>query len=240
MDFSPIFALAAVIVGLAKGGIGPFGGLLAPLLSTIMPVSQVMGLVLPLLMVGDVFALRAYWRDWEMRHLRLLLPAAVVGVVAGAFLLTTLPDRTLRHILGVLTLLVVAYKLANDLIRSLSYRPHNWHGYLAGGAAGFSSALANAGGPPVTAYLLLQKLPPAKFIGTSVLFFALVNVVKMAIFLSTGVVNIGDLSEVLWVLPIIPLGVWAGRWLITRMNRRIFEGFILLTLIYAGISLLLK
>jgi len=236
----PTFALAALMVGLAKGGLGGvIGAMIVPLLSTTMPVPHAAGIVLPLLIVGDWFALRVYWRQWDMKYLRLMLPGGVTGIALGLLLLTSLPDEALRHLLGVMILIVVSYKLASDSLAALAYTPHAWHGVLAGGLSGFASALANAGGPPCTAYLLLQKMPPLAFLGTQTLFFAVVNLLKLPGFLTANVIDLPLLASVLWVLPIIPVGVWLGKQLLTRLNPKVFERVMLALLTYAGLSLLL-
>ncbi|NPV66068.1 MAG: sulfite exporter TauE/SafE family protein [Anaerolineae bacterium] len=241
MTVLPELFLAALLIGLSKGGLaGALGGLVVPLLSTVMPVSQAVGLTLPLLMIGDVFALRAFWRQWDGRLLQLLLPAAVIGILAGVALLTRLPDVTLRRILGLFTLVAVAYKLGSDRLRVLRYTPHPWHGALAGGLSGFASALANAGGPPITIYLLLQRLTPLVFLGTNALFFAIVNVIKLPFFLGTSVINADQLLGTIWALPLIPVGVWLSKQLMTRINRQAFEWLMLALLTYSGFSLLLR
>ncbi len=239
MHISLVIFVAALLVGLVKGGLGPVpGALLVPLLSTTMPVSEAVGVTLPLLMVGDWFALPIYWRQWDSKALRLMLPAAVLGVATGALLLTTLPDDTLRHILGGFTLLVVIYKLASDSLRTLHYTPHDWHGWLAGWGSGFGSALANVGAPPITAYLLLQRAKPTVFIATTVLFFFIINLLKLPLFLAANVVKVDQLTGIVWALPLIPLGVWAGKWLLQRIDARKFEWLMVALLAWAGVSLL--
>lgn len=239
MTFIVIIASAALLIGLSKGGMGPMGTLLMPLLSMAMPVSDAIGLMLPLLIVGDVFAVRAYWRTWDMTHIKRLLPAAVVGIVVGLVLLTNLSDEALRRLLGVFTLAIAAYKLVSDSLKTLTYTPHPWHGIAAGSTAGFASALANAGGPPITSYLLLQKLPPTTYVGTSVLFFAAVNLLKLPAFLATNVTDVDRLIGISWSVPLIPVGIWAGRQLIQRINQRTFEWLMLAGLVWAGLALLL-
>jgi uncharacterized membrane protein YfcA len=202
-DILVIFAVA-LIVGLAKGGLGPIGALIVPLLSTIMPVSQAVGVLLPMLMVGDWFALRTYWRAWEIRLIKLTLPGAVVGVVFGLALLTSLSDDA-----------------------------------LPGSMSGFASALANAGGPPMTAYLLLQKLNPTPFVGTATLFFATMNALKLPAFLAADVIDIPKLISVAWAIPLIPVGVWVGRRLIDHINPTYFNALMLVGLLWAGFALLL-
>lgn len=228
-----ILALVALLVGLSKGGLGgpvPVS-LTAPLLSLIFPVSTAIGIVLPLLIFADMFALYFYRGKWDMRYIWLMLPAAVIGVVMGTLLLATLSDEALRLILGVFTLIAVLYRLASEFIKSLTYSPRPWHGYLAGWASGFGSALANAGAPPFTAYLLLQPgITPVTFVGTTTLFFAIVNLLKLPGFLASEALDVQQLLSIAWVLPIIPAGVWIGRKIIERINAKIFE-YIMLTLL---------
>lgn len=241
MPTSLAILIAALAIGIAKGGLGgAVVGLVVPLLSTVMPVGQAVGLTLPLLLLGDMLALRAYWREWEWRYLRMLLPAATVGVLIGVLLLTNLSDLALRRILGGFTLMLVLYKLGSDEIAQMNYTPHRWIGVLAGGGAGLASAMANAGGPLLTVYLLLEKRPAIPFLGTTTLFFALVNVIKLPFFLSTNVIDISALLNILWVLPVIPLGVWLGKKALTSLDQQVFERVMLALLTYSGIALLVR
>jgi uncharacterized protein len=237
-----MFALAALLIGVSKGGLGgpvPVA-LTAPLLSLVIPVSDAVGIVLPLLLFADVFALILYWRKWDTRYIRLMLPMGVVGVVMGTLLLAALSNDVLRKVIGVFTLIAVLYKLGSGRLQSLQYQPREWHGYFAGWAAGFGSSLANVGAPPFTAYLLLQNdVTPTTFIGTTTLFFAIVNALKLPGFLSAGVLNMPLLVGILWVVPIIPFGVWLGRWTIKRMDAKFFERLMLALLFLMSIFLLL-
>ena len=209
MDSPLLLIFIGIFIGLVKGGVtGPIGGaIILPLLSQTMSVPQAAGITLPLLIIGDIFAMRFYWREWDIRYLKLLLPAAVVGIVIGISLLVSLPDVWLRRILGVFTLAVIAYKFTSDSLRKVEYQHRSWHGYLAGFTTGLTSALANVGGPPISAYLLLQKLEPTAFVGTLTLFFFIINLIKLPGFLGAGVIDIPTLVRIAWVTPLIPLGV---------------------------------
>jgi uncharacterized membrane protein YfcA len=241
MTFTIIVIFAALLAGLVKGGLGPVpGALIVPLLSTTMPVSRAVGLTLPMFMIGDWLALPVYWRQWDSKALRLMLPAAVIGVLMGAALLKTLPDEALRRALGVFTLAAVVYKLGSDSLAALKYSPHDWHGWLAGWGSGLASAMANSGAPPITAYLLLQKFQPIPFIGTTAVFFLVVNLLKLPIFVATHVLKAGQVMRIGWALPLIPVGVWVGRWMITHIDARKFEWLMLALLAWAGISLLIE
>jgi len=241
MEFSWIIPLAAFYIGLVKGGLGPVpGALLVPLLSTQMPVADAVALTLPMLLVGDWFALPVYWRKWDSRTLWLMLPAGLVGVLMGAFLLSTLPDEALRRVMGAIALIAVLYKLGSDSLASITYHPRDWHGALAGWGSGFMSALANVGAPPITAYLLLRSFKPVQFIATTVAFFLVMNLIKLPVFLATDVLALNELVKTLWALPLIPLGVWIGKKVLERVDAQKFEWFMLILLAGAGVELLVR
>lgn len=240
LNFIVIIATVGLLIGLSKGGLGgpvPVS-LVVPLLSQLMPVPQAVGVTLPLLIFADLFAMRAYWGTWEMREIRLMLPFAFIGILLGARLLSDLPNDILRHVLGAFTLIIVIYVVANTRLTQLTYKHRKWHGYIAGFGSGFGSALANAGGPPIMGYLLLRKVPPIGFIGTFTLFFFSVNLLKIPSFLIEGIINVEDFFEIIWVLPLIPLGVWIGRKIIGWINPQLFQQIMLIALFVAGIYLL--
>jgi uncharacterized membrane protein YfcA len=246
MNIMILAVIVAILIGLSKGG---FGGavpvmFITPLLSQFMPATQAVGLVLPLLIIGDVIALSFYWRQWDIRQVKLLLPMAIVGIICGGVLLILLAeakqDVLMRRILGTFTLIFVVYRVASTRIRSLDYVPRQWHGYLAGWASGFGSALANVGAPPYTIYMLLQDVSPTTFIATSTLFFFIVNVLKLPItLLSSNVLNLHLLLSILWVVPIIPVASWFGRRFIARTNQKQFEQLMLVLLFIMSVYMLL-
>jgi uncharacterized protein len=247
MEFHVIVALSCLFIGLSKGGLGgpvPVA-MLTPLLGLIMPPSQAVGIVLVPLLVGDVIAVRLYWGKWDIDRLKLLLPLAIVGVVLGGLLLVALANTgqnlILKRILGAFTLMVVIYKVGSGRLTALKYEPQRWHGRLAGFLAGFGSALANVGAPPYTAYMLLQRVDnPVMFLGTTSIFFAIVNVLKLPFVLSTSkVLDLHLLASILWALPIIPVGAWLGRKSLNVINPLVFERIMLVLLFILSVVTLL-
>ena len=239
---SPLFvgvviAVLGFTIGLAKGGFNAIGALTTPILSLVLPVSLAVGVLLPMLLVGDAFAVYSYWREWDWPLLRRMLPAAFVGALVGTWLLAVMTPNALRLALAVFVLLLVAYKFASDRITRLAYQPRGWHAPATGVLAGIASGMFNTGGPPFNAYLLLQKMPPRTFIATTALFFALVNLLKVPGFLITGVLDVPLLLSLWWVLLFIPLGLAAARWLVSRVNQRAFEWIIVALLVVSSVVL---
>jgi len=233
-----VIAILGLLIGVSKGGLGGLGVLLTPLLALVLPVASAVGVLLPMLMVGDVFALSMYWKEWDSDLVKRMLPAGIVGAIAGTFLLSWLPPDGLRIILGCFVLMVVIYKWVSDRIQTIRYEARPWHGPLAGLLAGLASGMFNSGGPPFNSYLLLRKVNARPFIATSAIYFAVLNLVKMPGFLYTGVLDLSLLLSLWWVFLFIPLGIWVARVTLTRVSPLLFERIIIILLIFSSLWLL--
>jgi uncharacterized membrane protein YfcA len=229
-----LIAFLGFMIGLAKGGYGGLGVLLTPILSLVLPVASAVGVLLPMLMVGDVFALRMYWKEWDTELVKRMLPLGIVGALVGTFLLSWLPANILRIALGVFVLIVVVYKYASDRIKAMQYQPRPWHASLAGLLAGVASGMFNAGGPPFNSYLLLKKVSARPFIATGTIYFAILNLIKVPGFLYTGVLDLRLLLSVWWVFLFIPIGIWVARATLSRVSPSAFERIIVVLLIFSS------
>jgi uncharacterized membrane protein YfcA len=230
-----IVALLGFAIGFCKGGFTALGAVLTPLLSLVLPnVAQAVGVLLPMLMVGDVFVVYSFWGEWDGRLVRRMLPGAVVGVMFGTLLLAHLPSNVMRRALAIFTLLLVVYKFVGGAISALRYQPRAWHSPAVGSLAGLASAMFNNGGPVLNSYLLLQNTPPRLFIANSVLFFAVLNLITLPGYLYTRVLEVPLLLSFWWVFLFIPIGVWVARQLITRIKPSIFEWLIIVLLVFSA------
>jgi uncharacterized membrane protein YfcA len=232
-----VIAILGFMIGVAKGGFGGLGALLTPILALVLPVATAVGVLLPMLMVGDVFAVTMYWKEWDFALVRRMLPAGIIGALAGTALLSWLSPDGLRIILGIFVLVLVAYKFLSDRIQTLRYEPKPWHAPSAGFLAGVASGMFNNGGPAFSSYLLLQKLKARSFIATSAIYFALLNLIKVPGFLYTGVLDLPLLFSLWWVFPFIPVGIWVARMTLTRLSPSAFEWIIIVLLIFSSLWL---
>ncbi len=242
MDEILLFVVVGILVGISKGGLGgpvPVA-LTVPLMTLIIEPQIAVALILPLLIFADIFALYFYWKQWDSHYIRLMLVPGLIGVLVGSFVLTSIDGITLKRIIGAFTLLALAFKIASDRLSSLSYQPQKSHGYLAGWASGFASTLANVGAPPFTAYLLLQpQMTPRRFVGTTTLFFAVMNLTKLPSFIAIGIFDFDRLLSIAWVFLLIPPSVMAARYLIERINQQVFEWMMMIALFLLSLYLLL-
>jgi len=234
--------LACFLTGLSKAGLGGgIGFLMTPMLTLVMPLNKAVGLLLPILILADIFTLTVYWKKWEIRRIWILLAGGLAGVTLATYVLVNVSADMLKKGLAILVALFLLYRLFEKrILASLTYRVRPWHGLLAGSLAGFASTLAHAGGPPITVYLLLQRLEPTAFIATSALFFAVLNWIKVPYYYFSGLFDFGLLFRLIWLAPLAPLGVWVGRQIVLRVDRRLFERIIIALLAVSVILLLLE
>jgi uncharacterized membrane protein YfcA len=228
------------LIGLSKGGVG---GMLGPLITATMalalPADQAVGILLPLLIAGDAFAVAAHWGHWVKIHVVRLVPASVIGVLIAVALVADINPLHLRRGLAVLIFLFVLYRLFEKrIVKGLAYQSKPWHGLLAGSVAGFTSGLAHVGGPPVSIYLLMQDLSPSNYAATSALFFALLNLIKLPFYGLAGLIDLTLLGRVVWLLPLLPLGVWLGKRFTQRVQSAIFE-YVIVALLLLSMAFLL-
>jgi len=230
--------IAVLIVGIAKGGLGGGIGIVAvPLMSMVVSPLQAAAILLPLLMAMDALALRAYWRQWDWQYLEVLIPAALGGTVIGFFTAQYISVTGLRALVGIVAL---AYALQYFLPRTNNHSKTTGRrsAMLWGATAGFTSFSIHAGGPPLQAYLLQQRMDRTTFQATGVLFFFVVNWSKVLPYAWLGQWSIDTLLTSLVLLPIAPIGVSLGRHLHQRINDAIFFGVIHASLFLIGIKLL--
>jgi len=221
-----LLALGAFTAGFSKTGIPGLGILFVAVFANLMPARQATGIVLPLLIVGDVFAVVSYRSHAQWRHLgRLLLPTAA-GVLLGWLALRVADDRqTTRLIGGLLAVMLAVHLLRRARPESAEAASHAplWLGVLAGVFAGFATQVANAAGPVMMLYLLAMRLPKLEFLGTSAVFFMAVNLFKVPFMVQLGLIQPRSLAVNLWLVPAVIAGALIGRVVAGRVNQRAFE-----------------
>ena len=242
MITEPWFYLAAttavLIVGIAKGGLGGGIGVVAvPLMAMFVSPVRAAAILLPVLMVMDALALRVYWRRWDWHNLRVLLPGMLVGTGLGFLTFGYLSADGLRALVGVVALLYSVHYFVRRAPAE-GRRPHPLAGLFWGATSGFTSFSIHAGGPPLQAYLLPQRLHRTTFQATSVLFFFVVNWSKVVPYAWLGQLSAENLFTSLTLLPLAPLGIFIGRRLHHRVNDAVFFGVVHASLFVIGTKLL--
>lgn len=229
---------AVLLMGLSKSGFASgFGSLTTPIMALSLSVPQAAAIMLPLLLVMDATGLQQMWRQRDRVLLARLLPWGLAGTVVGTLLFGVLPGPAVSAVVGALTLAFLAQRLLFPPRRD-GHVPPRWLGPACATASGFTSFVAHAGGPPMSAYLLPLKLPAPVYAATMAVFFAVMNLSKWIPYAWLGLIDARNLATSLLLMPLAPLGVWAGVWLTRRVDARWFYRLAYLGMLLTGVKLL--
>src|SRR5687768_5748190 len=241
-----LFAIPAVLlIGLAKGGFSGLGALGTPLLALAIDPVRGAAILLPILIVQDVVGVAAFRKSWDAHVLKVMLPGAFAGVALGWWFAASVSSGAILAALGAISILFGLYRLWADRVTAAGpplAAPADspaWVGSLFGVATGFTSQIAHAGGPPFQMWVLPKRLPRDMFVGTTAIFFAIVNWIKVPAYVALGQFTADNAVATLVLLPVALLGSLAGIWLVRRVSVERFYVIVYALMIVAGAKLLL-
>jgi uncharacterized membrane protein YfcA len=237
-----VVAIAGFLIGLSKAGLGGgIGPAITAIMVLVMPPATALGVLLPMLIVGDLLALTSLWGKWERRYLVILASGAFVGLAAGTYLVASISSGVIQTLIAIVSLAYVAYRLiAPRILKATEVVVPKWAGVVAGAAGGFASAVAHAGGPPVSIYLLMKKVEPIPYTATMLALFTIANLAKVPAYVAAGLFDWPLMLSLAPTLLVIPVGVVAGRWLLIRVSTVVFDRLITAILAFTGIYLLIR
>lgn len=246
-----IVGVGVTLIGITKSGFGSGLGLFnVPLIvlamgHTARGSEAALGFMLPLLILGDIIAVTQYRKVFSLRALRLLLPGTLLGVVGGYLLLEwfhsykDLLNALIRLEIGFECIVLVGlhwWREYRGMQKHLLREP--WRGWLTGSFAGASSTIAHAAGPVIAMYLLPLRMPRQQFVGTSALYFFLLNSSKMPFYLAAGMFESADVGFSLRFAPLVLAGAIAGWLILTKINDRVFSRIVYAATFVLGLYLL--
>jgi hypothetical protein len=224
-----LLLVAAVGVGVSKSGLSGIGMVHVLIFAFVFGGRVSTGILLPLLIVGDVCAVRLVGRDVLWANVRRLLPPALAGVAVGWLLLGRLEEQAFKPLIGGIILALSVGQLMRMWRPELFARvPHTtWFVWMMGTLAGVTTMLANAAGPIVALYLLAISLPKTQLVATAAWFFLIVNCVKVPLSANLGLIGPTTLAINLLLSPCVVVGLVVGRWIVARIPQRAFDSLIL-------------
>ncbi|WP_084074429.1 sulfite exporter TauE/SafE family protein [Demequina sp. NBRC 110052] len=231
-----LLAAGAAVVGISKTALPGASTLSIAAFAAVLPARQSTGTLLALLIVGDVFALWAYRRHADWGALVRLVPAVIAGVLLGVAFLALADDDAVRRVIGVTLLLLIAFTLWRRRT-SAPERPHGGR-VLYGTLGGFTTMVANAGGPVMSMYFLAARFPVKTFLGTAAWFFAIVNIAKLPFSISLGLLTPSGLLLDLVLIPAVLVGAFGGRLIAERLDQAVFEAMVIVLTVIGAAYLL--
>jgi len=231
---------SAFFIGMAKGGIKGTGLFVIPIMAVIFGGKVSSGIVLPMLILADLFAVRHYRGNTQWRTLWKVLPMALLGILIGHYLGMYVSDKIFKLwmagiVLGSLVLMLFQSKgyIKDQVVQQPVFAS------TVGLLGGFSTMVGNAAGPVMSVYLLGLKLPKLLFIGTSAWFYLLVNLMKLPFHIfSWKTINHDSLLLNVYGIPFLVMGFFSGTWIIHRIDEKIFRKLVIWMTFLAALRLL--
>jgi|SaaInlStandDraft_1057018.scaffolds.fasta_scaffold14660_6 uncharacterized protein len=231
--------LLALLVGSAKGGVPGVGFLVVPLMAGIFPAKTSTGVLLPMLLMADVFAVWYYSRHADWTLLKKLFPSTIIGIFVGAAVMHRVDDGQLRTLIGVIVLLMIALMLSKEKgwlkVPGIKGSQLAW---LVGVGVGLSTMLANAAGPLASIYFLAMGLDKNRLIGTGAWFFLLINAFKIPFSIGLGLITLESFVFNIKLLPVIVVGVFLGILLVKKISPKLFARLVLFVAAISAIRML--
>jgi uncharacterized protein len=240
-------ACAALLVGFSKTAVSGANTVSLAVFAAVLPARASTGVLLPVLIAGDVLAVLTYRRHAHWPTLWRLFPAVAAGVIVGTLFLMWADDGVVRTSIGAILLLMAAVTLwrrrrseAEEEPDSVGSRAGRMKARSYGVLGGFTTMVANAGGPVMSLYLLSAGFRKLGFLGTSAFFFLIVNVSKVPFSVGLGLIDgrslLLDAALAVFVVP----GAFIGKWAVNRINQRLFEQLVIAATVVGGVQLLLR
>jgi uncharacterized membrane protein YfcA len=231
---------AVVVLGLSKGGFMGLGTLATPLLAMAVSPVRSAAILLPILVVQDLVSVWAFRRAWDGHVLAVLLPGAAAGILLGYLFAASIPERGVLAALGAISVIFALWRLwlerGGRLVapRRLSDRL----GLVCGLASGLTSQIAHAGYPPFQIWVMPRQLARDTLVGTSAIFFAVVNWIKVPAYVALGQFNAANAAATAALLPVAIGSTFAGVQLVRRAPAARFQTIIYLLTVLVGLKLL--
>lgn len=235
-----VAGLAILLVGLAKGGFAGLGAASMPLIALVMDPVQGAAMLLPILMAQDVVSVWSFRKEYDRALLWQMLPGAAVGIFLGWLFANSVSTDAVKGLVGLIALAFGLYRLIENRLGTAGWAiaMPGWVGTFWGGVAGFTSHVAHAGGPPFQIWALSRNLPHTIFIGSSAIFFAAVNYMKVPAYLALGQFTADTLWLTALFLPLAIISTIAGVILVRRISPARFHLAINLLMVAVGTELI--
>jgi len=236
-DFLAAAVVAVTFLGISKGGFTGLGVIAVPLLSLVVSPPQAAAMLVPILLAQDVVSVWVYHRDFSAWNLRVLIPGSIFGAALATVTAASVPDAAVKLAVGTIAVLFVASRAAAPWLERHLPKPGLISGLICGTASGFASTLANAGSPPYQIHTLPQRLPKMTFVGTTSLYFAATNLLKVPSYLALGQMTWANLSVGLALVPLAVATNFLGVFLVRRVSMEAFYRIAYVLILAIGLEL---
>ncbi len=232
---------AIILYGIAKSGLGGSMTLISiPLMTIVMPLNQALGIILPILIFSDFIASYKYRKEFDFETLKLMTPFAALGIIIGSFTFSFLTEELLKFLIGFLGFIFSCHYFFFKKNKEVKEKKNLIKGAICSNVAGFTSFCVHAGGTPVSIYLLPLRMKKEIYIGTRIIFFTFVNLLKLPLYINLSMTNIYTFKQSIILFPIALLGILIGFKLIKIIDEKLFYNTLYLIIFLSSFKLIFE
>ena len=232
---------AVFLLGLSKSGIKGIGIILVVILAFVFGEKTSTGILLPMLIIADIFAVVYYNKHAQWHYIKKLLPAMVIGVLVGVWIGDGISEVVFKRIMAVIIIGSVLIMFYMENRQSTRVPANKWFSNSTGFLAGFTTMIGNLAGPISNIYFLAMRLPKNEFIGTAAWLFFIINVFKLPFHIfvwKTVSVETIVLNSVL--IPAVIIGFFLGAYIVKLISNVNYRRFILIVTALGGLIMLFR
>ena len=230
---------AIILYGIAKSGLGGSMTLISiPLMTIVMPLNEALGIVLPILIFSDFIATYKYRKEFDLRTLKLMVPFAAIGVVIGSLTFSYFSEELLKFIIGLMGFLFAGHYFFLKKNKEAKSEKNFFKGGICSTISGFTSFCVHAGGTPVSIYLLPLRLKKEIYVGTRIIFFTFMNLIKLPFYINLSMTNFVTFKQSVILFPVAFLGILIGYKLLKIIDEKLFYNILYALILVSSTKLI--
>ena len=243
MEINLLFFLtvvpAIILYGIAKSGLGGSISLISvPLMTLVMPLSQALAIILPILIFSDIVAVYRFRKEFDLSTLKLIVPFAALGIFVGSISFSYFSEDILKFIVGVMGFFFTAHYFLFKKNKEAKSNKNFIKGGICSTIAGFTSFCVHAGGTPTSIYLLPLRMKKEIYVGTRVFFFTFVNLIKLPFYLYLSMVNFQTFKQSMMLVPLAIAGIYIGYRILKIIDENLFYNILYVMILVTSSKLI--
>jgi uncharacterized membrane protein YfcA len=230
---------AIILYGIAKSGLGGSMTLISiPLMTIVMPLNEALGIVLPILIFSDFIATYKYRKEFDLSTLKLMVPFAAIGVVIGSLTFSYFSEELLKFIIGLMGFLFAGHYFFLKKNKEAKSEKNFLKGGICSSISGFTSFCVHAGGTPVSIYLLPLRLKKEIYVGTRIIFFTFMNLIKLPFYINLSMTNFVTFKQSVVLFPVAFIGILIGYKLLKIIDEKLFYNILYALILVSSTKLI--
>ena len=230
---------AIILYGIAKSGLGGSISLISvPLMTLVMPLSQALAIILPILIFSDMIAVYRFRKEFDLSTLKLIIPFAGIGILIGSLTFSYFSEDIIKFVVGVMGFIFTVHYFLFKKNKEEKSKKNLFKGGICSAIAGFTSFCVHAGGTPTSIYLLPLRLKKEIYVGTRVIFFTFVNLIKLPFYIHLSMMNLQTFKQSIILVPLAIVGIYIGYRILKIIDEKLFYNIIYILILFSSSKLI--